>query len=121
MQANKDSNYQIKDKEKDFYHVRLYEEVPTADDRSVIPSEKVQVFSVQGFKQFIANKRHFTFKKEEILHDPTLIVAESVATTEQTSADPPKAKEPAIGEKKVPYFATQEFKDKMAEKKKSNQ
>ena len=80
--ANKNSQYKIKESEKGFYHLRLVDEYPTADPRTVLAQEKIQIFSVAGFRQFLANNKHFNFKTGEIIHDPTL-TAKQAETKEQ--------------------------------------
>jgi hypothetical protein len=69
--ANKNGQYQIKENEKGFYHLRVVEEIPTKDERRPIVDERTIILSVDGFKGFLAHKAIFNYKSEEIIHDPT--------------------------------------------------
>lgn len=91
--ANKDSRYQIKEAEKGFYHVKIVEEFPSADNDKKLSTERVQIFSPEGFKGFIANKAMFGFVSEEIIHDPTY-VEKKVLPDDPVSLDEPKKDDP---------------------------
>lgn len=73
--ANKNSQYQIKESEKGFYHMKFVDKIPLADEQKSITEEKFQIFSVVDFKQYLKNKQHFNWESEEIIHDPTLKAA----------------------------------------------
>jgi len=54
----------------------VIEEYPTADEYKPIVEERVIVFSPRDFAQFLKHKKHFRFREEEIIHDPTFVKKE---------------------------------------------
>jgi len=108
--ANKDSRYQIKENEKGFYHLKFVLEMPTADEANVITDEKFQTFSVMGFKQYLENKKHFNFKSEEIIHDPTIPDEQQGKVVEVQATQP---------EKTQPYFGSEKHKADLLKRKQS--
>lgn len=106
MQANKNSKYQIKDNEKGFYHMRFVAEMATPDGSHGPQVERFQCFTPRDFKEFLKHKKHFNFVSEEIIHDPTLETQPEVVA-QPTESEPPK---------KIPYFASEEFKQKRQQK-----
>ncbi len=110
MQANKNSKYQIRDNEKGLYHLRFVVEQATPDGSHGPQVERFQCFSVKDFKEYLKHKKHFNFMSEEIIHDPTAESAKEEPSGDQepeTQAEAPK---------KIPYFATEEFKLKRQQK-----
>jgi hypothetical protein len=79
----------------------------------VITSEKIIIFSVRDFKQFLEHKQLFSFRSEEILHDPTLAVSKPMAE-ENNTEEPSDAEQPA---KKQPYFGSERHKADLEKKK----
>jgi hypothetical protein len=114
MQANKNNQYQIKEKEKGFYHLKFTLEIPTADERNIITDERFQIFSPLSFKQYLENKKHFNWKKEEIIHDPTLVVE---SRPETAKVEEPPATDQVQPEKKQPYFGSDRQKADIERKK----
>jgi hypothetical protein len=116
--ANKNNRYQIKENEKGFYHLLVVEEMQTIGGARTLQTERVIIFTPKDFKQYLAHKSLFTWKQEEIIHDPTL--APSVALQPEAIAEQPAEVEPAVKPsapvKKQPYFASEAFKAKQKEK-----
>ena len=110
--CNKNSRYQIeKDAAEKMYFMRFVEEIPTPDGTRGREEERFQYFGLLDFKQYLKYKKHFNFIVEEILHDPTIVVAvqkpEIVEEPEEVTEKP----------KKQAYFGSEKWKADMEAKK----
>jgi hypothetical protein len=89
-------------------------QIPTADERNWLTDEKIIILSPFDFKLFLAHKSIFSYKSEEIIHDPTLTVSEPPAEqfnpVDPHDAPPPKAKRES-------YFGSAKWRADMEAKK----
>lgn len=85
--ANKNGKYQIKEESANFYHLRVVEEIPSANRDGISATrQRVILFSQRDFAEYQKFKKMLGFHEEEIIHDPTFKSREVVA--EEPESEP---------------------------------
>ena len=72
MPANKDSSYEIRVIEKDFFHVKLIRKDVDLDTKTIREDIIIHICTKKDFDHAIKNNHWSMYDDVEIIHDPTL-------------------------------------------------
>ena len=83
MEANKNKNYQIKECDKEYYHILFTRKTYDKNKNDMRAREWVVIYDSKGYNDFKENKHYLGLSADEVIHIPEKMFLEQEKAKEK--------------------------------------